>query len=198
LAKANLPLLTVLPDASVLASGDQTKRDVYDVTLRGDFQGVTALRLEVLPDDSLPNRGPGRTYYEGGPFGDFFLSEITVTAGGTPAPLVQASHSHAGDKTTAAAAIDGDPQTGWTINGGQGKAHQAVFQFARPLAETGELHVQLLFERYHAAGLGRFRLAVTTDPQPVARELPPELDDLLLVPAEQRTAEQTRRLIAYY
>src|SRR5262249_39513680 len=29
-AKSNLPLLTLLDDGSVLASGDQTKRDVYD------------------------------------------------------------------------------------------------------------------------------------------------------------------------
>src|SRR5262249_52891588 len=57
-AKSNLPLLTVLDDDSVLVSGDQTKRDVYDLLFRGDLRGVTALRLEVLPDDRLPKRGP--------------------------------------------------------------------------------------------------------------------------------------------
>ena len=82
-AKANLPLLSVQDDGSVLASGDMSKRDVYDLGFRGDFKGATALRLEVLPDESLPKRGPGRVYYEG-PFGDFFLSEITLSADGKP------------------------------------------------------------------------------------------------------------------
>ena len=39
---------------------------------------LSALRLEALPDDSLPARGPGRAYYEGRK-GDFFLSELTAT-----------------------------------------------------------------------------------------------------------------------
>src|SRR5438128_1022343 len=82
---STLPLLTILGDGSVLASGDQNKRDVYDLTYRTDLLGITALRLEVLPDDSLPRHGPGRTFYEGAP-GDFFLSELTLTAGAAPLP----------------------------------------------------------------------------------------------------------------
>ena len=35
-----------------------------------------------MPHDSLPRGGPGRIFYEG-PFGDFFLSEITLTADGS-------------------------------------------------------------------------------------------------------------------
>src|SRR5262249_48438105 len=72
-AKANMPLLRVLEDASVLASSDQTKRDVYDLKYKTDLQNITAVRLEVLPHESLPKNGPGRVFYEG-PFGDFFLS----------------------------------------------------------------------------------------------------------------------------
>src|SRR5262249_9716664 len=53
-AKSNLPLLTVLEDGSVLASGDTSKRDVYDLRFHTDVRGITALRLEVLPHDSLP------------------------------------------------------------------------------------------------------------------------------------------------
>ncbi|HXG08609.1 MAG TPA: PSD1 and planctomycete cytochrome C domain-containing protein, partial [Gemmataceae bacterium] len=197
-ARSNLPLLTVLEDNSVLASGDQSKRDVYDLTFRTDQKGITAIRLEVLPDESLPKRGPGRVYYEG-PFGDFFLSEITLTANGKPVPLSRATHSFANGKNGAAAAIDGDPHTGWSINGGQGRAHTAVFNLAEPLADAGELTVSLLFERYYAAGLGRFRIAVTTDCRPAeARGLPADLEDLLLVPADQLTAAQRERLRQHY
>jgi len=44
-----MPLLTVLPDDSVLASGDITKSDTYDLTFRDVPKWVTAIRLEALP-----------------------------------------------------------------------------------------------------------------------------------------------------
>ena len=46
-------------------AGDQSKRDVYTVKFRTELRGITAIRLEVLPDESLPRNGPGRTFYEG-------------------------------------------------------------------------------------------------------------------------------------
>ena len=49
------------------------------LSLANELPRITALRLEALPDDSLPKRGPGRIAYEG-PFGDFFLSEFTRAA----------------------------------------------------------------------------------------------------------------------
>jgi hypothetical protein len=196
-AKANLPLLTVLEDGSVLASGDQSKRDVFRLKFRTDLRGVTAIRLEVLPDECLPKRGPGRVYYEGA-FGDFFLSEFSLTAKGIPVPLWRATQSFASGNSKAAAAIDGDPQTGWSINGGQGRAHWAVFNLAQPLEDATDLGVELLFERYYAAGLGRFRIAVTTAGNSAARDIPAAVEELLLVPAEERTADQRRRLLEQF
>jgi Protein of unknown function (DUF1549)/Protein of unknown function (DUF1553)/Planctomycete cytochrome C len=194
-ATSNLPLLTLQKDDSILASGDQSKRDLYTLKFRTELRGITAIRLEVLPDESLPRNGPGRTYYEG-PFGDFFLSEITVSTDGKKLPLKSASHSYAKAKFPASAAIDGDPQTGWSIDGGQGRAHQAVFTLTAPLEEPRDFTVQLLCERYHAAGLGRFRIAVTTETRnAVAHDLPVEIDELLLLPAERRTEEQKRHLL---
>ena len=197
-AKANLPFLTVQKDDSVLVSGDQSKRDVYTLKFHTELRGITAVRLEVLPDESLPRHGPGRTYYEG-PAGDFFLSEVTVSASGRKVALKSASHSYARDKFPASAAIDGDPQTGWSIDGGQGRAHYAVFTLAAALEEPRDFTVQLLCERYHAAGVGRFRIAVTTDVRnAVARDLPVEIDDCLLTPAEQRTEAQQQRLLKQF
>src|SRR5262249_37909374 len=211
-AKSNLPRLEVLDDSSVFSSGDQTKRDVYNLKFRLDQANglrklagagpgpgaITAIRLEVLPDERLPKHGPGRVFYEG-PFGDFFLSELTLTVDGRPVKLSKASHSFAGAGSSAGNAIDGKPETAWTINGGQGKAPPAVFNLAEPLAGGRELGLSLLFEKYYAAGLGRFRLSVTTDTRPVeARAMPTDVEDLLLVPAQRRTAAQRDRLLKQF
>lgn len=196
-ATANLPRLEVQPDGSVLASGDQSKRDVYTLQFNPTIRGITAVRLEALPDERLPEQGPGRVYYEG-PAGDFFLSEFTAAVGEKALPLKGASASGA-NRSAASAAIDGDPQTGWSVNGGQGREHTAVFNLTDPLVDPKGLVVRLLFERYYAAGLGRFRVAVTTDARPVvAKETPDEIESLILTPAGQRTPEQVKQLLGYY
>ena len=196
-ATANVPRLSVLEDGSILASGDQSKRDVYTLRFSTSLGRITAIRLEALPDDRLPHGGPGRVFYEG-PAGDFFLSEVTVQSGGKAVPLKQATASGQ-NPAAAAAAIDGDPQTGWSLSGGQGQPHSAVFRLAAPLANADDLVIQLLFERYHAAGLGRFRISVTTDPRPVAaRDTPADIEDLLLTAEGRRTPDQNARLRRHY
>src|SRR5213078_2658004 len=77
-ARSEIPTLKIQSDGSVLASGDQSKRDVYEVNLEpGGLRQITAIRLEMLPDARLPKNGPGRVSYEG-PFGDFWLSEVAL------------------------------------------------------------------------------------------------------------------------
>ncbi|HZZ78023.1 MAG TPA: PSD1 and planctomycete cytochrome C domain-containing protein [Gemmataceae bacterium] len=160
----NMADLDILPDDSIVASGDQSKRDTYALTFKSKLAGVTALRLEAIPHDSLPDRGPGRTYYEGRK-GDFFLSEITALVDGKPTKFSGASHDFAsgGAKGGAKAAIDGNPLSGWSTADQPGKRHAAVFNFEKPVNIAGEMHVTLLFERYFASALGRFRISVTTD-----------------------------------
>jgi hypothetical protein len=196
--RANLALLTLQPDLSVFATGDQSKSDTYELTLDVPA-GVTAFRLEAIPDERLPKHGPGAVYYEG-PLGDFFLSEFTVRAGGQPLKFARASDSYhkpgiGRGSASAANCIDGDPQSGWSINGGQGERHVAVFNLAQPLAVTGEVTVKMLFEKHYAAPLGRFRLAVTTgSTNAVARAFDEDVERALLTPPEQLSDPQRARL----
>ena len=197
-AKSNLPLLTVQPDNSVFASGDISKNDTYTLKFRAVPAGTTALRLEALPDDRLPAHGPGMAYYEG-PKGDFFLGEFRVKVGGEPVKLARASQTYAklwlgGDKSSAALAIDGNPETGWGVFERFGERHVAVFHFAQPLATSGELEVQLQFGRHYACSLGRFRISATSDAQATASELTEEAETLLRVPEAQLTADQRAKL----
>ena len=198
-ATSNSPLLTIQPDASIFGSGDITKSDTFEVKFRDLPPGITAVRLEALPDDRLPNHGPGMTYYEG-PRGDFFLGEFTLTAGGQPVKFARATESFAKNAmgknpVSAALAIDGDPQTGWSANGRQGRASEAVFALPSPLGAAREATVKLVFGRHYACSLGRFRISVTTHPQGAeARDLPEEITRLLLVPDAALTAAQRATL----
>ena len=192
-AKSNLPLLTIESDGSVLASGDMSKSDQYVVAFENVPNGITAVRLEALPDDRLPKHGPGRVYYEG-PFGDFFLSNIAIASTGAPARFVRASQSFASGGSNAMAALDDNKQTGWSINGGQGKPHAAVFELSEPLTSNA-FTLQMLFERYYAAGLGRFRVSVTTTPSAAdASFLPSDVQSALLNLRPSRDRASTTNL----
>ena len=195
--KSSEPILTLLGDDSVLASGDITKSDTYDLTFHTDLKGITAIRVEALPDDSLPHHGPGMVYYEGEP-GDFSLSEIGLSAGGKEARFAKATQDFFGGGS-AAAAIDGNPQTGWNISGGQGQPHFAVFSLAEPTGDAKELKIHMLFERYYASALGRFRIAVTTDPKAADPEaVPPEVEAALATPSDDRRDAQRNSIFDYY
>jgi Protein of unknown function (DUF1549)/Protein of unknown function (DUF1553)/Planctomycete cytochrome C len=49
-----------LEDDSILASGLRPEKDTYTITASSSLNTITALRLDVLVDDSLPKNGPGR------------------------------------------------------------------------------------------------------------------------------------------
>ncbi|MDB5305942.1 MAG: Planctomycete cytochrome [Gemmataceae bacterium] len=194
--------LSVLADGSVLAAGDAMKRDIYTLDLGELPPGVTAFRIEALPHDSLPARGPGRTYYEG-PKGDFLLSEFTLTADGKPVKFAGASESYAklgliNGASSAALAIDGHPHTGWAAAGRVGQESNAVFTLGSPLTAKSAT-LELLFERHYAASLGHFRISVTTDTRPVkARDVPAGVEDLLLVAPDKLSSGQRDVLLRHW
>ena len=183
-ATSNLPLLTIQPDASVFVSGDITKADTYQLEFANLPEGITGVRLEALPDPRLPGSGPGMAYYEG-PKGDFFLGEFQIASGGQPLKLTGATDSYSknnfGQNVGAKLAIDGNPETGWSTAGGEGRAHEAVFIPEKPLhLDQGKLSLTMMFGRHYACSLGKFRISFTTSPGEVrASALPLELQTLL-------------------
>lgn len=191
-AKSNEPILTILDDYSVLASGDQTKKDTYEVSTTGPLQNITAIRLEALPHPSLPRGGPGRAYYEG-PEGDFLLCEFKATTRGKSIKFKSASVDFANGGSAVgskagAGTIDDDPLTGWSIGNGDGKPHAAVFVLGEPLTSDQGLQLSMIFEKYFACGLGRFRISVTSDRQPAeARGLSTEVESSMIKPEPSRT-----------
>ena len=183
--QSTMPLLEAQQDGSILASGDVTKRDVYKLHFALDAQllGATALRLEAIPDSSLPAHGPGMSYFEG-PKGLFFLSEMRVSLDGRPLQLAaqQMRLTPADENKTTSpdqAVFDEDGSTGWSNEGHVGEPDQLVVTLAQPIAAGEELEIELLFERHFPAPLGRFRLAATSDAGQPRAGVPARVEQLL-------------------
>ncbi|HLN32836.1 MAG TPA: DUF1553 domain-containing protein [Gemmataceae bacterium] len=68
--------LVSLPDRSLRAEGINPPHDTYTISGRTDLHGLTALRLETIPDPTLPRGGAGRAAD-----GNFVLSHLSITAG---------------------------------------------------------------------------------------------------------------------
>ena len=105
--------LSVLGDGSVRASGKNPGEGCLHADDRSgrEARPLTALRLEVMPDGSLPSLGPGRASN-----GNFVLSEIEAATDGRRRRLVE----RLGDPLARRVlppprAIDGKPDTGWAI-----------------------------------------------------------------------------------
>src|SRR4030095_9087898 len=94
----------ILEDGSVLMGGPNPERDRTEVIFSVDMPQVAALRLEVLPDDSLPKNGPGQ-----GKNGTFVVTEISLSDG-KPIPFASGTADFEQQNFPASAALDGDPQ----------------------------------------------------------------------------------------
>ncbi|MBX9585242.1 MAG: hypothetical protein K2X87_33470, partial [Gemmataceae bacterium] len=197
--------LTVNKDGSITASGKLDPIDVYTVTGSAKLdRPVTAVRLEVLSDPKLPAKGPGRADN-----GNFVLNEFKLAVrpaakdGETPKPvkLTGAKATLEQGGYPAANAVDGNPGTGWAIAEGVGKNQAALFRFEQPVpAADGLAFTAVLDHRFGQNHVvGKFRLSVTSDPNPnLTSNVPAEVAALVDVPAARRTVDQEGRLRALY
>ncbi|HVV98907.1 MAG TPA: c-type cytochrome domain-containing protein, partial [Planctomycetaceae bacterium] len=206
-AKAQAAELKVLDDGSVLASGTNADRERYVVTCPTDLKGITAIRLEVLGDDSLPDKAPGRG--EGN--GNFVLTELMVGVASAAAdapddaknPGVKLIHpfaDYAQPGHPIANVLDGKADTGWAIadpkpdnkfpikRNGNDPSHFASFETERPIGgEGGSILTFTLDQASNVPkhNLGRFRISVSTDVLPLVFAPPTELT---ITPGETITA----------
>jgi hypothetical protein len=204
LASAGGATLTKQEEGSILVGGASPATDTYTITLKTPLEGITALKLEVLPDASLPAMGPGRA-----PNGNFVLSVLRVNAASgsetKPVALQNAAASFSQANFSPALAIDGNPapKQGWAVCPEFGKPHTALFETKEnlPAASTLTLVMEQGWGGQHT--IGRFRLSATNAPRPVKLEgsqpsYPAEVTKVLSVPAAERTSEQQAQLADYY
>ena len=194
--------LTRQPDGSWFASGTRPVRDNYIVTARWKVGTIRAMRLEAMPDDRLPQRGPGR--FDNG---HFHLTEFRAFAAlkganesATPIIFARATADvNEAPTMSAAQAIDGNNDTHWGIHPHYGERHEAVFELKNPADFAEGTTFTILLEHQSSTPgheLGRFRISASGDAAAASALAPPsaEVAALLRVPTGERTDKQRRDL----
>lgn len=196
-------LLAKGENGSIIATGKNGKGE-YKLTASTDLVGITGFRLEVLADDRLPGKGPGRA-----PNGNFVLHELSIRAAAANAPmdfkpmvLKNAQVDFAQAMFTADGVIDGSAATGWAVHPETGKSHVFIAETAEDIGTAGGTILNIILDNQYSDGLhtlGRFRLSVTTAPRPLRLGgLPEAITAVLAKPAAERTESQAAELLAFY
>jgi hypothetical protein len=185
--------LTRQSDGFLLASGHSPEMDTYTLTFQTDLKQVTALRLEVAPQDSLPMRGPGRCLN-----GNLHLSEVQVLcfspseATAHAQSISRASADFNQEGWTIDHAIDGNPKTAWGIHPAVGQPHAAVLELSQPVeVESGTVWTVLLRQLHGGAHtIGCLRLLVTDGSADQAMVIPSDISKLLEKADSQLSQEE--------
>jgi WD40 repeat protein/mono/diheme cytochrome c family protein len=191
------------PDGSIVASGPND-RGTYTLTATTDLKGITAIRLEAMADPRLPSQGPGRAQD-----GNFVLTEFEVSAAPKAAPdkaskvaLQKAVADFSQQNFPITAAIDGDLTggNGWAVSPTFGITHWATFETKEPVGQEGGTTLKITLHQLFNGrqyNLGRFRISVTTAPQPVGLTLSEELAAAAAGPPEKWDEAQRAAVVKY-
>ncbi|HTF88521.1 MAG TPA: PSD1 and planctomycete cytochrome C domain-containing protein [Planctomycetota bacterium] len=198
--------LTTGSDGSIAAGGTESDIDTYRLEFTFPKDGLSHLRLEVLPRSDGEKRGLGRT-----PSGNFVLSEISaerLTGDERSGETLVFHRAHAdfeqrngNEAWLAAHTIDGNPKTGWAIAGATDVAHELVLETAETLGTESGTSLRLTLEqRYgHKHTLARFRVsACSSRDAALCVPLPAAIATILGKDASQRTSEESEALAAHY
>jgi hypothetical protein len=162
-------------EGGVVAVDGKLAKDTYTIKAVAPAVGtLKAVMLEVLADDSLPSKGPGRAAN-----GNFVLSTFGFAygePGSGETPTVVAFASASADYEQAdygiASAIDAVVETGWAVSGETGKSHTATFPLPEGTAVPPEAPLTFTLDQQYAGSdhaIGRLRLSlVMLEPPPAA------------------------------
>jgi mono/diheme cytochrome c family protein len=194
--------LTRQADGSILVSGVNPDTDDFIVTASTTVRGPTAIRLEVLPDDSLASRGPGRA-----PNGSWVLSEFKMLGEGKPVELIPVRADFEQEGWPLANALDGKDETGWGTWPQVGKPHEAIFEMKTKFGVRSSsdprqdvlMSFRLQFRSAHKQHtIGKFRLSITNSPTVLLRPIPAEVKAAIAVDGPQRNDAQKKAISEFY
>jgi len=185
---------------TLLSSGAKPDKDSYIITSSVPLTKITALRLDVLADSSLPMKGPGRQDN-----GNLTLSEIEAqffdASAAQPVKLkfTRATADFDQQGWTSAMAIDGNPATGWGIHPAVGVAHHAVFELAQAFTIKPGAKLTLTLKQLSGKShlIGSFKLSATDEPAERAAAMPMLAQEALTTPEAKRSEPQRLALAAH-
>jgi hypothetical protein len=210
-ADADSATMTIQADRSVLASGKHPGVDRYRIEGPITEGSITGIRLEAIPDESLPKGGPGRDAYGNFVVTGFKAELISSDSKAMPLAFADATaddwtNSKVSDliKMTAASRND-DLPPGWAIDATRDPhrlRRQAVFVPEAPfqVAPGTRFRLTLAFNGANVGqALGRFRVSSTTDATPLkAVSIPARVRDFLSVDPTARAPEQEKAVRSEY
>ena len=194
--------LKQLEDGTITATEANPATETY--TIVAPVEGtITAVRLEVLPDDSLAGKGPGRSIN-----GNFVMTNVTIGLGPSddrrkprPQKIERASADFSQETYPIAHVLDANDRTGWAIHPEVGQPHHAIFELATPIRLAGQpapLTITLAFNStFGQHQPGRFRVSITSAANPHDKpKLPENIASALT--ATERTEAQQQELAKYF
>jgi hypothetical protein len=157
------------PDRSILSKGALPDNTTYEVSVPLPAAKISALRLETLVHDSLPNKSCGRSED-----GDFVVTDFSIdpppVADGKTNKFSRAYADYSMGGYEVGAAIDSDIHSGWSIAAYEKKNranHEAVFVWEEPWTPPAGQRVTVRIRQDSNRAqhlLGRFRLSASTAP----------------------------------
>jgi len=189
--------LTKTDENAVLVSGVSPAKDSFVVTINTNLQGITAFKLEALPDPSFINKGPGRADN-----GNFVLTEFKLQGSGKPVDLGFVSADFEQPSWLAVSAVDGKSETGWAIMPEFGKSHSVIFEAKNQVGYGGgetllSFRLEFLSNNVQHV-LGKFKLYATTDNRALLRPMPEKIRRILDIAAAKRDDAQKKELTELY
>jgi mono/diheme cytochrome c family protein len=191
--------LTPAGDGAILVSGANPSLETYVIEATSSVSGITGIRLEALPDASLPRGGPGRDAY-----GNFFLSALDVEA--APAPATDHFQKIGFEEIVAdnGKIIDKKFSQLWTVDASREDKRlprQIVFVTTNAFG-SGETRLRIRVRQdsqFSGQSIGYFRLSVTAAPDPTTIVTVSHKQRAVLELAESaRTKEQKEALAEFY
>jgi hypothetical protein len=191
-------------DGSITSSEGAAPSD-YDIVAPTSLTNITGVMIETVPDEKLPQYGPGRHSD-----GNFVLSELELKwAAGTNAPdmaakFADARADYSQSDFAVKQAIDGKvwrANNGWAVGGRPNiQRHTATFKLDQPIDGTNGIRLQFVLKQHYGDDylLGRFRLYVTDSDDPLNFGYPENVVEAARAPAGERTPEQELAIFEYY
>lgn len=150
-------------DGSFFVQGAVLPRDAYTLTFQETE--LSAIMLQLIPDERLPDAGTGR-----GELGAFELGEFALDVvrkdhpdRATPISLARCITDRSSMSSSVQRCIDGNVHTAWRNHDTSGKLRTVVFVLQRPVVlQQGDiLRLHLQHGGLAGSGIGRFLIATS-------------------------------------